>query len=377
MGSIFEDPARYEFFERTCNPQSGDGSTSIEVWEYHRNIAHARGKFMPVRELVERSSSASLRIIFAPLDRATRPYAADLLMLFRHFRVPSAFIDDNPRSVTLSFGASEDGAGGDCAWFHYLCKNITTHRSPANNQVYISGVLSGEPQFTQGDDSWILCKYFLRWDSGPESASAGQVTLICFGVPPLSNLRLRLSRLPSTWEEVLIDPYALFVIALDELSVQQDALVWGLNDIFRGMEVNALQSASMTNDRAMKGRHDFAGLHNVHKLIIYMSECSSAVMHTLTHLRERHREAMAGAQLQESSRKTMARTQGMLALVETRFETARLRVASLDRRMENLIGLVSGDPVLAYFISAVEVIYHGPYTPFTTLDREIVLLMPC
>lgn len=77
--------------------------------------------------------------------------------------------------------------------------------------------------------------YFLRW--AVDSATNPEVTLICFDssfylkerfqqVPP--------SAIPMT---AILDPYSLFVIILEELSLQMDNVVWDVTSVFRGVEL--------------------------------------------------------------------------------------------------------------------------------------------
>ena len=120
------------------------------------------------------------------------------------------------------------------SWFHYLCKNVTLYRR-ANAHVWIGDPRQGVPQLRQADATWIRAGFFLRWIAEPDRPP--QVTLICFEAS--SSLKQRFGRLQSmaACNDALNDPYSLFAVILDELSLQLDNTVWNLSEVFRGIEL--------------------------------------------------------------------------------------------------------------------------------------------
>jgi hypothetical protein len=84
---------------------------------------------------------------------------------------------------------------------------------------------------------------------------------------------------------------------------------------------------------------DFAGLHNISKHIIYLEESSDAILLTLKNLRDEHQSIKHGED--RKVQRTYRNTQRALTNTETGFQTASLRVKSLHKRMQNVIGLVS------------------------------------
>ncbi|KAJ5984403.1 hypothetical protein N7481_006502 [Penicillium waksmanii] len=123
----------------------------------------------------------------------------------------------------------------DGAWFHYLCKNVNVTGSSQKPAIAEPNLKEGIPVLDQSDSSWIRSGYFLRW--AVDSATNPEITLICFDssfylkerfqqVPP--------SAIPMT---AIPDPYSLFVIILEELSLQMDNVVWNVMSVFRGVEL--------------------------------------------------------------------------------------------------------------------------------------------
>lgn len=64
-----------------------------------------------------------------------------------------------------------------------------------------------------------------------------EVTLLCFGSSHY--LKERLQRIPpsSISKSVALDPYSLFAIILEELSLQMDNTVWDVMGVFRDIEL--------------------------------------------------------------------------------------------------------------------------------------------
>ncbi|XRM46719.1 hypothetical protein ABZX51_009748 [Aspergillus tubingensis] len=267
-----------------------------------------------------------LRIIFSPLDLPSSATAEGLLWLFDHYDAPSAFLAGRLRSVTHSFGALNSINGYNCSWFHYLCKNITvTH--DAHGNARISDPRPGAPQMQHGDSTWIRSGYFMRWavssNRGPE------VTLLCFEASKSLKERLKdisSSSIPTT---VVRDPYSLFAIIFEELSLQMDNTVWDVMDVFRQIELNTLTT--------MKDRESFTGLHNVSKHILFLQESAEATMLTLKKLSWHHQQILEN--IPDGDRHATEMAQGMLTHVETQFQSIGLRLKGLEKRMNNIIAL--------------------------------------
>ena len=87
--------------------------------------------------------------------------------------------------------------------------------------------------------------------------------------------------------------------------------------------------------------HDFVGLHNMAKHIIHLKEGSDAAELTMTHLQNFHEELLEQPSQRSDAKATMRLTNQMLAQKAVQFEVWKLRMTSLEKRMQNIINLVS------------------------------------
>ncbi|GFF58026.1 hypothetical protein IFM62136_03646 [Aspergillus lentulus] len=330
MPSIFHDQSLLDAFKRaasnkpTCSPDVL--KVNVLDWALESNGGYQLiARQVPVPELAQLPVPV-LRIIFSPLDLPSSVSAEGFLWLFDHYAAPSAFLAGRLRSVTHSFGALNYMDGYNCAWFHYLCKNITVARD-AHGKAWISDPRPGAPQLKHGDWTWIRSGYFLRW--AVDSKQDPEVTLICFGAS--ISLKERLQQIPSSSisNSVVRDPYSLFAIILEELSLQMDNTVWDVLDVFRHIELNTLTTA--------RDRESFTGLHNVSKHILFLQESAEATLLTLRNLSGHHGRILET--VPDPDRHATETAQGMLAHAETQFQSTSLRLKSLEKRMDNIIAL--------------------------------------
>lgn len=84
---------------------------------------------------------------------------------------------------------------------------------------------------------------------------------------------------------------------------------------------------------------DFVGLHNMAKHIIFLKEGSEAILATLTSILAYHEELFQITGSDPAAQIAKA-TQTALAYQKELFRSVSLRIASLDRRMQNVINLV-------------------------------------
>ena len=109
---------------------------------------------------------------------------------------------------------------------------------------------------------------------------------------------------------------------------------------------------------------DFVDLHNIAKHCIYMREAFEAMLLTIEDLVCQHKQhfldssishATASANLHDPIAVTDAlATQNMLKHKRSFFESTKLRIASLETRIENIIALVS------YSVKSVQTISFPP-----------------
>ncbi|OCK95889.1 uncharacterized protein K441DRAFT_704722 [Cenococcum geophilum 1.58] len=298
-----------------------------------------------------------LHISFAPLDIPHPKTVDGLTALFEEYNFPSDFVSERIQSVTQSFGTRMDENGTQCSWLHFLCKNINT--------IYENGVLkiqnpppsleqSGKiPQQSQADFSWIRAGFMLKSEQlkrqpnpGNKSTSSSSsstrthvnnsVTLICFGAPRSLVDRFENLAEDSGCEDALQDPYVLFDLVLDELYKLVDDIAWRLSEIFGKIESNTLYIADILSKSAGQTAYesDFAGLHNVAKHVIYLLETSESALLTAESLCASHKQLIG-----DNPNAPSASTQSSLLYRKGLFQSTQRRLVSLDRRMENIIGL--------------------------------------
>lgn len=115
-----------------------------------------------------------------------------------------------------------------------MCKNVTIAED-SDGKSSISDPRQDEPKLEHSDSTWIRSGYFLRW--AEDSSRGPEVTLLCFESSPFLKERLQQISPTSISTTVALDPYSLFVIVMEELSLQIDDTVWGAVNIFRDVEL--------------------------------------------------------------------------------------------------------------------------------------------
>jgi Mg2+ and Co2+ transporter CorA len=219
------------------------------------------------------------------------------------------------------------------SWFHVLCKDIEVDRD--NSHIIDEHLANQENPLSQSSFSWLRSAYFMRWTRNPHKS----VTLICFEHPPFLRDRLR-EHLPNMWEQVVNNPFDLWVVVLHELFKQIDNQAWNLGNVFRGIERDLLSSAQQIKaDRETGARDsDFVGLHLVAKHCIYLKEALAAIDRTQEDLSLQHKEYFEPPSSMNDWYHFRA-TQNMLKHKRGLFRSTGLRIESLDRRVDNIINL--------------------------------------
>ena len=85
-------------------------------------------------------------------------------------------------------------------------------------------------------------------------------------------------------------------------------------------------------------RETFTGLLNISKHIIYLQESSDAALETIKKLSDYHETLEWSGDYQKQA---ASATSAAFVQVETEFQAIKLRLRSMDRRMQNVISLVS------------------------------------
>lgn len=276
----------------------------------------------------ETPSPCPLRVIFLPLSVSpkTRAEADGYAQLCRHFSIPAAVFEEAVQSVAYGFRAAQTSDGdADIAWCHFM----SAGEAPvvATGQGRVSGVPPGT------GSTWIRSIFFLH--VRPEDHKSGQaksVTLLCFSAEQCVASRFYHLLENDAWRDVLGEPFLLFDIVYAELFAMEDGFAWGLANRFRGVERSTLiqaedQSSSETNV-------DFQNLHDISRNCIFLLESLDAVMATLDTMADHLRS------LQTVSSTSFTNT-AIQALAHRRraFHSTSMRLGSLDKRIQNIIGL--------------------------------------
>ncbi|OAQ67202.1 corA-like mg2+ transporter protein domain-containing protein [Pochonia chlamydosporia 170] len=283
---------------------------------------------------------------FSPLDLSGD---RTLLGLFQHYGIPADFLTERLRSVTQANSTRILPDGSRASWFHYLCKNLDVgYPTQKPHSGYTSTGLEiielhgdnqvRSKQFKNDNWTWLRSAFFLksggseiRLENGPTSKPC--TTLICFGAPKSLEKRFEDLATSPSWTQCVDAPYNLFVIVLDELFLEMDEQAWRLAGVFRGVETAAITNAKKTLEVWITpSRQDITGLHNIAKHCIYLREAFDAVIMTVEGLIEQH----LGGYPETSERES---TSSMLKYKLGLFRAVNLRLASLDKRISNILSL--------------------------------------
>lgn len=182
--------------------------------------------------------------------------------LFQKYSIPSAFIEESLQDVSQSFAAQTDAEGALYIWFHFLSKDISlvngriVHRtgsedySDSHDQARLAAQRQSQANFT-----WVKPGFVLKMRSKEsafrqpgrtrsstsditlaEPSAKPQVEMFCFGAP--NTLLDRFKHLTSlaTCEDLLLDPYCLLEIVLEEMYKIMDQTGWTIGDVFGVIE---------------------------------------------------------------------------------------------------------------------------------------------
>jgi Mg2+ and Co2+ transporter CorA len=305
---------------------------------------------------------------FAPQDVPAPTTKDGLCELFDTHKIPSAFIAESLQGVSQSFSVQRDDKA-TCVFFHLLVKDVAISDGRI---VHIKGpehIASVDTQ-SQANFTWLKPGFVLKIRNEPRTpqppnrstSSSSESTLtstatnpivemFCFGAPMTIRDRFQKLKDVATCEDLLLDPYILLEIVLSEMYKVMDQTGWAISDIFGRIEkASAMNVLSMlklfltlcqqtlematTPGRATKELLDFQGLHNLAKHNIYLRENCESALATLDDLRDHHKSS-------SGDRPTPAQeyTKQALKYQKTLFQSTQRRIASVDRRIENMIQL--------------------------------------
>ncbi|KAK4220824.1 hypothetical protein QBC38DRAFT_493340 [Podospora fimiseda] len=282
------------------------------------------------------------RIILAPYPN---PDSAKILSaLLAKLGIPSDFASEFPHSVTHSIGSRETAEGSVTAWFHTLSKNIQKKGEQANvvqNIVTRSRGQGGKrdpsPPVPGTDETWARSAYCLSVLPGSPCP-----TLVCFGTTRNVMERLRVFRTvcekgSKTETRILAEPFALFDLVVEGSFAYVDERVWRMCDRVYPVEKRVLLHACQVPSATTTQKNNFALLHNCSKQITHLRETVEGFLLLINDLTEIIRTRNpAPDDIDGEIRKMLIDN---LRHRRSLFNNLRLRLTSLQRRVDNSVGL--------------------------------------
>lgn len=270
----------------------------------------------------ESRSSSWLRVLFLQSWPGTTSEAEGFAQLASHFSIPSTVFTGERRSVSYGFCTAKAPAGdADIAWCYFMS---------AGESPVVVPRLDRKPS----GSTWIRSFFFLHARPNPRrNDTAGCVTLLCFGTQDCLVSRFaRLQQNPA-WKDVLQEPCLLFDIIYEELFVLEDDLAWRLAGRFRNVEQTTLGLARQQDELEMNV--DFFSLHDISRGCVFMLESLEGAMLTLETLTNH-------LKISHASTSAKPLTNAVIQALEHRqrtFHSTSMRLNSLDKRIQNIIGL--------------------------------------
>ncbi|GAB7330042.1 hypothetical protein MBLNU13_g01728t1 [Cladosporium sp. NU13] len=330
MSAIFEDHelSDEQLFYEQLSATSPAEFLNLRVLEWrigdHNQQQRTDTTLTSASDLVSRDteSSCPLRIVFAPRDAKHSAEQRAVRLLYSHYDVPSSFTLIKTTSPTHAFGHRKGlrDPNIEVAWTRFLCKDIL----PLDTQHH---------EDFHDNFRWIVCDTYLHVRKRKDE-SKNSVTLLFFGAPPKVMQRFERLLGSEAWAGAVQEPYILLALVYEQLFLLLDKAAWTLAGWFRSKERSALNSVRQDSSSHAEAT-DFATLHEIAKHGIYMSEAAAAAVLemevVISHLQE-HSSNPSSADLRSA-------TISHLHYQKSSFQSTQLRLASLDKRIANVISL--------------------------------------
>jgi hypothetical protein len=320
------------FKNKARNAQGHILNTAVFEWN-DKCSPGVKATLDTVEELKSRPE-ADIRVVFAPADIPHPETVNGLTDLFQHFCIPNDFVNEGLRDVSLSLGNRACENEYIFTWFHFVCKHIEVERRENGLEIVHRGDNNerGEQAFRkrkQANFNWIRSGFVLKVSpSKPKS-----VALFCFGATEsLLNKFIVLS--DSGFDRALADPYVLLETVMEDMCWFVDERVWMVSEVFGDIEEKTIEDAKDQN-RGKAGKEvDFPGLHSISKHIIYLQEAAKIAAYNLESLQSIHKEmiGITPTNIQKETQRTLEYRQSLV-------QSTQHRLASIDRRMANLMAL--------------------------------------
>ncbi len=302
---------------------------------------------------------------FAPRDIPDPETANGLTALFEGFKIPSAFVAESLQGVSQSFAAQKDIDGTTYVWFHFLCKIVRVVETE-KGQLIVQQQAGPEARNAKGqartqaqeqsqaDLTWLKPGFVLKIRNQQRSpampgrtrtsssdatmaavSAESKVELFCFGAPSSLADRFRRLKTVAICDDLLQDPYVLLEVVLEEMYRILDQTGWAVSDVFRDIETQTLGMSS-TPGKAVQDLppEHFTGLHNLAKHVTYLRENCDSALATLSGLRHHHASTVG-----DHPEPAQEFTRQALEYRKTLFQSTQRRLASLDKRMANIVQL--------------------------------------
>ncbi|KAJ4378680.1 hypothetical protein N0V86_005551 [Didymella sp. IMI 355093] len=160
------------------------------------------------------------------------------------------------------------------------------------------------------------------------------IELFCFGAPQSLGDRFRKLANVAICDDLTQDPYVLLEIVLEEMYKILDGTGWDVSRVFGNIETKTLELATTPGKAKNLPRDHFTGLHNLAKHVTYLRENCDSALATLSGLRHHHSTVIG-----EHPEPAQEFTRQALEYRKTLFQSTQRRLASLDKRMANIIQL--------------------------------------
>ncbi|KAK4169650.1 hypothetical protein QBC43DRAFT_306485 [Cladorrhinum sp. PSN259] len=318
---------------------------TLDVWELSPSPSHSKDN--PSSWIRRACHPDDLqpgitRIILAPYPNldSTKILSALLAKL----RIPSDFASEFPHSVTHSIGSRETADGSVTAWFHTLSKNIQKKGEQSNVMQNIAtrsrrqgSKRDPSPPVPGTDETWARSGYCLSVLPGSRCP-----TLVCFGTTRNVMERLHVFRTvcekgSKTEMSILAEPFALFDLVVGGSFGFVDERVWRMCDRVYPIEKKVLLHACQVPSTTTSQRNSFALLHNCSKQITHLRETVEGFLLLINDLTEiiSTRNPSPDDNNGEIRKMLIDNLRHRRSL----FNNLRLRLTSLQRRVDNSVGL--------------------------------------
>ena len=331
MSAIFEDhePIDKNLFYEQLSATSPVESLNLRVLEWRSGDHEQRTDttLTSASDLVSRDteSDCPLRVVFAPRDAKHSAEHRAVRLLHSHYDVPSSFALIKTTSPTHAFGHRKglEDPNVEVAWTRFLCKDIL----PLDTQHH---------EDFHDNFCWIVCDTYLHVRKRKDEPK-NNVTLLFFGAPPKVVQRFERLLGSEAWADAVQEPYILLALVYEQLFLLLDKAAWTLAGWFRSKERTALNSVRQESSSHVEAT-DFATLHEIAKHGIYMSEAAAAAVlemeMVISHLQDLSPNTTAS-----SSNDLRSSTISHFHYRKSAFQSTQLRLASLDKRIANVISL--------------------------------------